>query len=292
MINIDKLFYFELGTSESNRYIKELFMQSDARELSTPDYKYGNASAGPVDLIVAGCSYTYGSGLAYSESWGIQLANKLNTSYVNISCTGWSMSNIVHSIFNHIRSYGNPKYIAILATELNRGVEAVNWVDNYTNFANESYRDNKLNGVFTISTNGRINNRDIEYKYARKPYSVDNITSADSLILRSILSLSSLIMYCKAAGISLVWGTWNEPASNFFNHIKNNKNLEFIDLTGYIDLPIYRPGWSNPVSTNGIVCDDPGHAGLLDYGDDDAAHSGSHYHRHWADMFYEAISKS
>lgn len=286
MQNHTPLGLVDVSNPKTLEYISKVFSQTRGA-LSLPRFNYSSGINGNVDLIVAGCSFTHADGVEHEDSWGAVLSRMLNTDYVNISGRGLSMVDIVSSIFDHIRRYGNPKTIAVLATQLTRGVEAVDWVNTRTNTLLTGMPE--VPDVYTISTGGRLNDRDISTKYARKPYVVEEIVAADSMVHRSLLAINHLIIYCKVANINLVWGTWDESSQNLYRYVQSIRGLDHIDIGEYVELPSYRTTVGGPIHVDGEVCKNPDHFSMQDNGSDLGAHAGPHYHVHWADLFYDKL---
>ena len=72
------------------------------------------------DLIFAGCSYTYATGLQDEYIWGNILADSLKMSRSNLGMEGWSTQAIVKNLFAYFEEYGNPKILVCLFPDLQR----------------------------------------------------------------------------------------------------------------------------------------------------------------------------
>lgn len=269
-----------LSVHSPAKYICEIFSQQ--RGSTWPAYRYTNQTNTSPELIVAGCSFTYGNGVLIEETWGNRLSNLMGVDSVTIGLKGWSMVDIVDGIFSHIRSNGNPKFIAILATELIRGREAL---DGF-NVRSKSFIDQQYPCIRTITMGASASLQD-SVKYSKRPHLIEDIMMRDSYIYRSLAHLNHLILYCKSTGIPLVWGTWDDASSSLFNFVRSNKDLDHIDLGNYVDIPTYPTG-ANKQNTPllALSCTIDSHAGLYDLGLDEGVHAGSHYHAHWAEDFY------
>lgn len=73
-----------------------------------------------VDLLIGGCSFTYGMGVPENGTWGSILANRLGASYNNISQNAASIPWIVRQLFGYFNEYGNPKTLVCLFPTLTR----------------------------------------------------------------------------------------------------------------------------------------------------------------------------
>lgn len=261
-------------------YISEIFSQrKDATLWHTHKYSNGEKH---VDLVVAGCSFTHGVGVKYPETWGEVLSSKLNLDYVNISDRGWSMTNIADGIFSHIRKHGNPKYIAILATQLTRGVEPID----IREVQSRSWSGSTTRGVCSVTTATRLTGDSVS-RYSIRPHVIEDVTFSDAYVYRSIVALNSLIDYCRAADIVLVWGTWDRPSRGLYRFVLTDEGLDHIDLGNYVDMPVYGERTEDPEVMQ--YCSDTSHLELGNIGSDNGDHSGPHYHVHWADLFYLKI---
>lgn len=268
------------GGYPDKEYISGIFSQrKDATEYHTHNYSNGQKN---VDLVVAGCSFTRGVGVEYHETWGENLSSKLGLDYVNISERGWSMANIADGIFSHIRRHGNPKYIAILATELTRGLEPLDTRE----VRSRSWKGSDARGICTVTTKTKLS-KDSVSKYSKQPHFIEDVTFTDAYVYRSILSLNSLIDYCRGAGVILVWGTWDRPSRNLYRLVLADEDLGHIDLGNYIDMPVYGEKTEEPEVVQ--YCSDDSHVALSNIGSDNGDHSGPHYHLHWAEAFYTKL---
>lgn len=268
--------------AHDKKYISDLFSQP-AGDLSTDAFKYTSSNRN-VDLVIAGCSFTYGVGVDKHESWGALLGGKLELDYVNISNRGWSMIEIVEGVFSHIKRYGNPKYVAVLATQLTRGRDPIDGIEVCSDSSsNPGYRE-----VCTIhlSLSKGPTNKTVA-KYSKKPHRVEDTTFSDSYVYRSITAINTLINYCRAANIKMVWGTWDIKSSNLYRFVSTDRDLVHIDLGNYVELPVYIG--LDDESYMERYCSAVSHGDLYDIGSDNGAHAGSHYHLHWSDAFYSRL---
>lgn len=266
----------------SRRYLERLFSQNaDIYDVTT--YRYSTGRPSKVDLVVAGCSFTSGEGTDYSKTWGVTLGKMLGVTYVNISSSGWSMSDIVSQVLNHVHRNGKPKYIAILATELFRYKTAINTKATRTKRAHDGTYE-----VVTATLASR-DSIDIPSKYSVRPHYVEDVLSVDEAFRQSLSAITSIVQFCKAAEIKLVWGTWDELSSEFYKSILSSADLD-VDLSGYVELPIYVP--ETPVENLPAGChleDKNLYSDNFNYGTDGKKHAGVHHHAHWGELFYDTL---
>jgi len=163
----------------------------------------------PADILITGCSFSYGIGVPENMSWGVQVANKLNLKYHNISIPGKSIIFLINGLFSYFKKIGNPKILICLFPEPFRmemysnpsHVIPKNFVGKEVNTIKE---DVISYGIILPTTH---NNHE---KYSKIPYIAEDVFPAETAINISFQYIKFLEMYCKAANIKLVWSTWDE----------------------------------------------------------------------------------
>ncbi len=269
------------------------------------------------ELLVAGCSFTFGSGVPEETIWGNVIADKLDVSASLLALSGISTSFIVEDIFRYFKSYGNPKMLLCMFPNPGR-VDIP--CDNKVLTTGRS--ENPI--VYTVHVLG--DGDPDRHKYLKQPYNVDQIASEHMGLYASIKSIRMLEQYCSATGIDFIWGTWDESFNRLI--LELNKFNDF-NFDNYFDLPSYVyashndtlltedvPAFSDFVKHSECKgnqkekyldcrCFYGCHKDLLDtYGPDqfirgldhlvvgDAyAHPGVHLHAHFAEAFLEQIKK-
>lgn len=186
------------------------------------------------DLLVAGCSQTFGEGILEEHMWANLLANKLGTDrHVNLSFSGWSIGTIVTSVFNYVRRYGNPKILAVmlpdpyrLAIPYNTEV-AVPW----TGGARPDISGPSAGIMRTAIELDRV-----VPKYSKAPHDLREILPYEFPIADAIYAVQRLVDYCKAVGITLIWGSWHEHSRYLFEEIvfKEFRRTMPIDTQSYV----------------------------------------------------------
>ena len=96
------------------------------------------------NMIVAGCSFTYGLGISEELTWAHILSNKINEDYVNLAHPGISIEQSVVNVISYCEKFGNPEYIFCLFPPLHR----------FTIPNTEMLMDK--NSIFNLSKNKKI----------------------------------------------------------------------------------------------------------------------------------------
>lgn len=247
----------------------------------------GGEFSTPVDLIVAGCSFTRADGVPYELSWGHRLSGLLDIdNYVNISGTGWSAHEYITRMLNFMHVHGNPRYIAVLNTELYRAAVMLNVEDNNAG----DYEPSPV-GFTQLTLAGRGESGYKSVKYSKRPHDLSEIISLDLAAQQSLNSINALIRHCKQNNIKLAWGTWDGGSAELFEYLASSKEFTIDYSETYVPLPHYQDRHSNYT-----VLPETCHLDLKQSkpdiffaGSDDGRHSGSHYHAHWAEGLYSRL---
>jgi hypothetical protein len=231
-----------------------------------------------VDLLVAGCSQTFGMGVNYEDTWGYKLALDLNVSYANLGDPGTSNQKIVENIINYVSTYGKPKAICVVFPSLFRFRLAIR-----TNTLTTSNRKNLGDRILVDNLN-MLNQITLgkQPKLSKSPHKVEEILSYESSLYLSIVSINHLIEYCNIGNIDLYISTWDPGTAEFFTLLgKINKRFKYHLIDNLEDF-----------SAGSKIRDCHEMTSLVDYWDigvDKARHMGAHQHLHYKELFFNLI---
>jgi hypothetical protein len=181
------------------------------------------------ELVSAGCSFTYGSGVPEETIWANVVANSLNVSGSVLARPGASIFSIVEDLFRYFRTYGHPKTVLCLFPDLERlevpcdGKIIV------------SPRDNPVVDTVHIMHDDDANRR----KYIKKPFNMHQVTTKDMAIYHSVRSIRMLEQYCNQVNIRLIWGTWNKEFNNLAIEMNKYKDRKFDNFFNFLDSNCY-----------------------------------------------------
>ena len=170
------------------------------------------------DLLIAGCSQTFGIGVSEEATWGSILAKKLDLNYVNIAHQGASVSSIVSNIFAYIREYGKPKNIVMLLPDLYRFTTV-----SVKGIATRDGHEIRNFVVEDINIDGSQPNSE-KPKYSKREHIWEDIIPKELPMHVSMNQLHILVQYCKDASINLTWGTWVRSLDDFFVNLQNSSH--------------------------------------------------------------------
>ena len=180
------------------------------------------------DILITGCSYSYGIGVPENMSWGVQVANHFNLPYHNISVPGKSIIFLINSLFSYFKKIGNPKILVCLFPDPFRMEMYSNTKHvvpkKFAEYSSEAFREDIINyGIILPNTHNN------HQKYSKLPHIAEDIFPAESAINLSFQYIKFLEMYCKSTGIKLVWSTWDESIEYMFPKI-NHEYENYINV--------------------------------------------------------------
>ena len=172
------------------------------------------------DLLVAGCSFTFGAGVSFDGIWSSQVARKLNLEHDNMGGIGKSVPWIINNIFNYFDTFGHPKILMCLFPDFLR-MEILCNSDHIKSSVDFGVEDSGL-------TEYAILMQDYYKKaplFSRKPHNAEYILPAETFMYIAIQYIKMLEMYCNTNNIKFLWGTWHGEQNKYLK--KNIDNLYF-----------------------------------------------------------------
>ena len=183
--------------------------------------------ASGTDFVFAGCSYSFGEGVAEENIWGAQVASHFDYSYNNLSRPGASVQWIVKNLFNYFREYGHPKVLACLFPDFCRMTMPLN-----PNIAAAKGHGDEDSWIIMhdLHLGGHVDLAS-RPKYSKKPHLVEDIIPVEIPMELSVEYISMLARYCEANDIEFHWATWDVSASIFMRDMAEEYGYpEYLDL--------------------------------------------------------------
>lgn len=204
---LNKKLFFSPPESEPKTYQ----MQSDPVSWYSVN-SYGSRSEEfkeGTELLAAGCSFTFGSGISdVNNLWWNKVADSLGFSRSSISFPGVSITWLVDRIFEYFYSFGHPKYLLCLMPDLYR-MEVPIEGETLKSDGNSVHGTSSWNGDKYFSPYNHHEHVTNKSKYLKRPFNFNEVISTDLVIESSIRSIRHLEAYCKTAGITLIWSSWD-----------------------------------------------------------------------------------
>lgn len=231
-VNLRSPYYQMILNGKNNLKLGESGFDDDpadpVRKYRRNNYGYRSEDfSANADILVGGCSNTFGMGIDEDLRWGNVLAGKLNLIPQTVAESGKSIAWIVEKIMCHISIFGPPQRIVCLFPDPFRYLTVVDSkilhgaaidVDPYSSGFEEI--DGSIRGQATIHTaNEEHENKNV--KYLKKPFDARAVISRDLALHQSIRGIRVLEKYCNDLGIPFIWGTWDFEFNCIAHDISN-----------------------------------------------------------------------
>lgn len=195
-----------------------------------------------VDLLVAGCSFTYGMGVPENGIWGSIIADKLGVTYNNISQNAASIPWIVRQLFAYFHEYGNPKTLLCLFPTLTRtffpsNAEILISDDGYLEESTKNLSGDK--SIYNTELSHILPSSQ-RPKYSKRPHNLEDVVSLDFIIQIAISNIRMLEQYCRSSNIEFYWGTWSDAFSSTMEEPGNLLKLYEFDNYVSMDYPLWK----------------------------------------------------
>jgi hypothetical protein len=209
-VDIVKLKYWQEDSPEYVKNIKDDILYTLNKQYFRSDSfeKFNNEN---INILYAGCSFTFGMGIPDDFLWTNLLTNKIQETTdkkvdpYNIGFRGFSNYLIIKNIMSFIRNYGKPDYIFALFPDCAR------------DFIFNDF-DNNYGYVFPRFFNAKGSSK-FEVNYTK------NFTY-ETNIMRSSDMIKHLEDFCYFANIKLYWTSWYYPDYKIY---KNNNFLSLVE---------------------------------------------------------------
>jgi hypothetical protein len=263
------------------------------------------------DILVGGCSITFGVGVPEEATWGSFIGKALDSSVSTIANPGASIPLIIEQIYIYFSVYGHPKKLFCLFPDLGRLPTIVDGT--VLSGGGSSYTNKDL--LVTVRTADHKG----KPKYLKKPYDVHATTTYENAAYWSVRYIRMLEQYCSAVGVDFIWSTWDYSRvidqvikskefafNNYFNmydfNCNNYKKENGIDKETIFKSISDRDACLNQHKNVECSCGLDCHSELLDiYGSknfysgtdtlmgNNHAHPGIHFHAHIAEAFLSQL---
>lgn len=305
IIPFNDLFYrsfFECSNGPANSlYHEEYVNRTVAYKLNNLGYRGRYDIDGTEDILILGCSQTYGTGLPLEFTWGDIFSNKLNKKYALLAEQGDSIQAQVYKAFKYFEEFKNPSIIV--------GTFPMHRIE-FPYIPGKLGKHNSSKTKLT-SKDFRImksfGQKGEPMPIAKMPYDLEEIMPREFYVFYSFMFIQMLEQYCKSNNIIFIWNCYEDQG--FINYLKENipnilNNYIQIDNDGifpffdneYDQFPFYDNSCSDDCfyfpkynknyeyndiyyrAADAIMGKEPGHWGI-------------HSNKHIAELFYIEYQK-
>lgn len=180
------------------------------------------------DIVFAGCSFTWGSGVVLDGIWGNILSESLNTKSYNLGWAGKSTQFVVQNTIAFCKQYGNPKVIFCLFPDFAR----IQMKSDGMFMRGKSVPGGRFGrieySIMLLNNGGGIKNNT---KYSKAPHLAEDMIPSEFIFSITLDYIHMLELYCKLNNIKLFWGTWDGWQDEYLH-----KNIDSMDFKNYVYL--------------------------------------------------------
>jgi len=248
------------------------------------------------EVLILGCSHTFGSGLPEEFIWSKIFSNKVNKKSHNLAQPGDSIQGQIRKAFEYFKEFGNPKTIVGFFPYGRMELPYIPNIFGKINKDGSSDDGRNLPIIQKIILEGNQNKID---KYSKIPHNPESVIPLEVTIFYSFIFIQILEQYCKTNGIDLIWTLHND------NEIEEYLNLEIPELLNnfvsikniFVDSPMCK-GFDDPENQYTLRCHQElsshplfNHASDCNHNKKQKGHFGIHINQHVADVFYKEYLK-
>lgn len=238
----------------SRLYNGELCTLDKFTEYSYNSLEFRSPEFHGAEILLAGCSYTFGLGVPEQCIWGVSAANEMGKSYANLGKPGVSADWIVDSVLSYLKTYKKPEFIFCLFPDFTRMRFPVNPKINRSDF---EYFGMPTDGQIFVMDYHFSQSQDIDSNpsHAKRPYLINDVLGVELSIFTSIKKILLLEQYCKDIGIKFLWSIW-EPKV-YKSVLKIQK--DFLKYDSFVNIDVEQ--WASKIfKTNTPTFENPGGA--------------------------------
>jgi hypothetical protein len=217
------------------------------------EYSYNNLGYrgrsdidGSEELLVLGCSQTYGTGLPLHLTWGDIFAQNINKKYALLAQEGDSLQAQVYKAFKYFEEFGHPKVIVGVFPSIR--IE-------FPHIPNKSGTNMGRNKKETDSyprIMQSFGHRGNPIRLSASPHDIDEILPREFYIFYDFIFIQMLEQYCKVNDIMLIWNCYQDV--KFIDHLKGNQPVtlkNYLEINYSDVLPKFESMWDEiPLNIN------------------------------------------
>jgi hypothetical protein len=177
------------------------------------------------DVISAGCSITFGTGVPELGRWTNLLGKKINKNIINLGNPGASVATTCDTVIRYSLNNKMPKEIFCLFPDFFRRKGVVD-KDFFKQKSNKKRTiENEILNLEYFSPTILRDKGGIFMEVENTMYIEDSI-SPHQLILDSVNAIYNLEAFCLSNNIKLYWTTWDLPSHNVLEELVKLRNFK------------------------------------------------------------------
>lgn len=258
------------------------------------------------DVLITGCSHTYGVGLTEDFRWGNILSDRLGLTHSNLGVPGSGVTKQIRDIFAYFKEFGHPKYIFAVFPVFNRfeiitnpkylkhgAFDRISENHKHPTPYHEPFRQTA--NICMIPSNP---------KFLSQPLIAEDVIQSEIPQFYSSMYIQMLQQYCDLAGIKFAWVTWHQKQYDVLSKVNDeypgtyhnminayNDRWIFNDSTQELDYFEYGEKIDCHLEYKDIFGDEF-HAGMDRINGMKYAHWGAHRNLHIAEAFQKFFNEN
>jgi len=182
------------------------------------------------EVLVLGCSQTYGSGLPNEFTWPEIFSNDTNKKYSRIAKPGDSINSQVYKAFKYFEEIGNPEIVIALFPMYRL---------EYTVLPNKFLSPGNfgtleiLKSVPESISMAYFNDKDI-LKFSKIPHDPSYVIPVEFCLFYNFMFIKMLEQYCDSHNIKFIWHIYDMD-KEIYNYIKTNSKNTFKNYLDTVD---------------------------------------------------------
>jgi hypothetical protein len=154
------------------------------------------------EVLVLGCSHTYGSGMPNEFTWPEVFSNSINKKYSRLAAPGDSIGAQVYKAFKYFEEIGNPE-IVVATFPLYR-LEFVSIPEKFLASARSG------NNEFERTTVGIAHfYEDAPINFSKLPHDPEYVIPREFVIFYNFMFIKMLEQYCESHNIKFIWSIYD-----------------------------------------------------------------------------------
>jgi len=185
------------------------------------------------EVLILGCSQTYGSGLPNQFTWADIFCNLIGKSYSRIATPGDSINGQVYKAFKYFEEIGNPKVvIGIFPLERLEYTKVKDKFITNTSHSNEKTNSDSIDMAF-------FDNQLL--KFSKIPHDPSYVIPKQFVIFYNFMFIKMLEQYCESHNIKFIWSIYDDDRGLYESAYQKDKNTfrNYLRVSPIIDQFIY-----------------------------------------------------
>lgn len=237
------------------------------------------------EVLVLGCSNTYGSGMLNEFTWPEIFSNSINKKYSRIASPGDSINGQVYKAFKYFEEIGNPEIVVGLFPLYRLEYSMVpEKLLSATSWSQEKHKKNGVKHGISVAYFYE------EYltKISKAPHDPEYVLPKEFSVLYNFMFIKMLEQYCESHNIKFIWSIYDDQSIEHFIKFTGNISKNYLKTSEEFI-------WTQ-TKTDRHCCEEFRKHKLYywaaDYNPEKKmGHWGIHTHKHMSDLFLKRYSK-